>query len=56
MKTSRKKWFATLAEARKALNERLPHDHTLQIFKGVKGSRHPKEYYVGHYIELINIY
>lgn len=46
----------TLAEARKALNERLPHDHTLQIFKGVKGSRHPKEYYVGHYIEFINIY
>lgn len=56
MKTSRKKWFATLAEARKALDERLPHDHTLQIFKGVKGSRHPKEYYVGHYIEFINIY
>lgn len=56
MKTSRKKWFPTLKEAKSALAERLPYDHTLQIFKGVRGSRHPKEYFVGHYIEFINIY
>lgn len=52
---SRRKWFPSLREAQKALGERLPFDHTLQIFKGVKGSRHPKEWFVGHYIEFINI-
>lgn len=52
----RKKWFKSLAEARRAHAERSIFDHTLQIFKGVKGSRHPKEYFVGHYIEFINIY
>ena len=52
----RKKWFKSLAEARKAHAERVQHDCTLQIFKGVKGSRHPKEYFVGHFIEFINIY
>ena len=52
----RKKWFKTLREARQAFNERVSHDATLQIFKGVKGSKHPREYFVGHYIEFINIY
>ena len=52
----RKKWFKTLREAKQAYNERSPYDSTLQIFKGVKGSKHPKEYYVGHFIEFINIY
>ena len=53
---SRKKWFSSLIEAKQAYKERLPHDATIQIFKGVKGSRHPKQYFVGHYIEFINIY
>lgn len=53
---SRKKWFSSLREAKQAYKERLPHDATIQIFKGVKGSRHPKQYFVGHYIEFINIY
>lgn len=52
----RKKWFKSLREARKAHSERVQYDYTIQIFKGVKGSRHPKEYFVGHYIEFINIY
>lgn len=52
----RKKWFKTKAEAVTAYKERHPYDSTLQIFKGVKGSRHPNEWYVGHYIEFINIY
>ena len=54
--STRKKWFKTLKEAKQAYNERIAYDATLQIFKGVKGSRHPKEYFVGHYIEFINIY
>lgn len=45
-----------MREARQAFNERVSHDATLQIFKGVKGSKHPREYFVGHYIEFINIY
>ena len=53
--SSRKKWFKTLKEAKQAFKERSPYDSTLQIFKGVKGSRHPKEFFVGHYIEFINI-
>lgn len=53
--SSRKKWFKTLKEAKQAFNERSVYDSTLQIFKGVKGSRHPKEFFVGHYIEFINI-
>lgn len=52
----RKKWFKSLKEARQAHSERVKFDYTIQIFKGVKGSRHPKEYFVGHYIEFINIY
>jgi hypothetical protein len=52
----RKKWFKSLREARQAHAERVQYDYTIQIFKGVKGSRHPRQYFVGHYIEFINIY
>jgi hypothetical protein len=52
----RKKWFKSLKEAKQAFNERVLYDATIQIFKGVKGSSHPKEYFVGHHIEFINIY
>lgn len=54
----RKKWFTSKAEAKAALEQKRVnnHDYLPGIYKGVRGSRHPGQYFVGSYLEFINAY
>lgn len=53
---TRRKYFKTLKEARKEVEERQNHfyDCTLRIFKMPKGTRHHGQYFIGTDIEYLN--
>ena len=52
-----KKYFKTLKEAKKALEERTKfYDSGLNIYKMPKGSRHAHMYAVCTYFEYLNTY
>lgn len=52
-----KKYFDTLREAKKSLEERRASSYDdLDIYKMPKGTRHPGKYVVCDYMQFINTY